>query len=55
MLGGSTLVKLRPALFEAELAEESRIPATFEVLFLAGWAPHPDQSKPRPGPRPRIG
>lgn len=34
---------------------EGRIPATFEVLFLAGWAPSPDQAKPRPGPRRRIG
>jgi NADH dehydrogenase [ubiquinone] 1 alpha subcomplex assembly factor 5 len=32
-----------------------RIPATFEVLFLAGWAPRPDHAKPRPGPRRRIG
>ena len=34
---------------------QGRIPATFEVLFLTGWAPHPDQAKPRPGPRRRIG
>lgn len=29
---------------------EGRIPATFQVLYLTGWAPHPDQQKPlRPG------
>jgi NADH dehydrogenase [ubiquinone] 1 alpha subcomplex assembly factor 5 len=32
-----------------------RIPATFEVLFLTGWAPHPSQKSPPPGPRRRIG
>jgi NADH dehydrogenase [ubiquinone] 1 alpha subcomplex assembly factor 5 len=32
-----------------------RIPATFEILFLTGWAPHPAQAKPRPGPRRQIG
>jgi NADH dehydrogenase [ubiquinone] 1 alpha subcomplex assembly factor 5 len=33
---------------------EGRIAATFEVLFLTGWAPHPEQATPRPGPRRRI-
>jgi SAM-dependent methyltransferase len=27
---------------------EGRIPATFEVLFLCGWAPHPSQPAPLP-------
>jgi SAM-dependent methyltransferase len=27
---------------------EGRIPATFEILFLCGWAPHPLQPKPLP-------
>lgn len=27
---------------------EGRVPATFEVLFLCGWAPHPSQPKPLP-------
>jgi SAM-dependent methyltransferase len=27
---------------------EGRLPATFEVLFLCGWAPHPEQPKPLP-------
>jgi len=34
---------------------EGRIPATFEILFLTGWAPHPDHAKPRRGQRRRIG
>ncbi len=30
--------------------EDGRIPATFEIINFAGWAPHPDQPKPkRPG------
>ena len=27
---------------------EGRIPATFEILFLCGWAPHPKQPQPLP-------
>ncbi|KGM30248.1 methyltransferase domain-containing protein [Inquilinus limosus] len=27
---------------------DGRIPASFEVLFLAGWAPHDSQQRPRP-------
>lgn len=27
---------------------DGRIPASFEVLFLAGWAPHESQQQPRP-------
>lgn len=31
-------------------AGEGRIPATFEVLFLTAWTPHPDQQQPlKPG------
>lgn len=31
-------------------AGEGRIPATFEVVFLTAWAPHPDQQQPlKPG------
>lgn len=33
---------------------DGRIKTTFEVLFLTGWAPHPDHASPRPGPRRRI-
>jgi NADH dehydrogenase [ubiquinone] 1 alpha subcomplex assembly factor 5 len=29
---------------------DGRIPATFQVVFLTGWAPHADQPKPlQPG------
>ncbi len=29
---------------------DGRIPATFEIVFLTGWAPHQGQQKPlRPG------
>ena len=40
----------RTALIYAERFGEAngRIPATFEVLFLCGWAPHPSQPKPLP-------
>jgi len=40
----------RAALIYAERFGEAdgRIPATFEVLFLCGWAPHPSQPKPLP-------
>jgi NADH dehydrogenase [ubiquinone] 1 alpha subcomplex assembly factor 5 len=40
----------RAALIYAErfADAEGRIPATFEVLFLCGWAPHPSQPQPLP-------
>jgi hypothetical protein len=29
---------------------EGRVPATFEIVYLLGWAPHPSQQKPlKPG------
>lgn len=43
------------AIYADRFAEaDGRIRATFEVLFLTGWAPHPDETKPRPGPRREI-
>jgi len=31
-------------------ADDGRVPATFEVIYLTAWAPHPSQQKPaRPG------
>ena len=38
----------RAALIYAERfgGTDGRIPATFEILFLCGWAPHPSQPKP---------
>jgi SAM-dependent methyltransferase len=37
--------------YRAQFADaEGRIPATFQVIFLTGWAPHPSQPQPlRPG------
>jgi SAM-dependent methyltransferase len=32
--------------FERFAAEDGRIVATFEIITLTGWAPHPDQQKP---------
>jgi hypothetical protein len=39
------------ALYEERFADaDGRIPATFQVLYLTGWAPHASQPRPlRPG------
>jgi SAM-dependent methyltransferase len=62
----NALAERRPYLRRATLARaaaiyaerfanpDSRLRATFEVLYLTGWAPHPDHAKSRPGPRRRI-
>jgi len=43
-------VKAAEAYSHAFADEDRRIPATFEVIHFAGWAPHPDQPRPkRPG------
>jgi SAM-dependent methyltransferase len=34
---------------------DGRLIATFDLITLTGWAPHPDQPAARPGPRRRIG
>jgi SAM-dependent methyltransferase len=35
---------------ERHAGPDGRVPATFEILTLTGWAPHPDQQQPlRPG------
>jgi SAM-dependent methyltransferase len=49
--GSKTLfVKAAEAYSHAFADEDGRIPATFEVIHFAGWAPHPDQPRPkRPG------
>ena len=37
-------------LYAERYGREGRIPATFDVTYLAGWAPHASQQKPlRPG------
>lgn len=38
------------ARYDAAFGRDGRIPATFELLFLAGWSPHESQQQPlRPG------
>lgn len=38
------------ARYDAAFGQDGRIPATFEFIFLTGWAPHESQQKPlRPG------
>ncbi|MEL7303666.1 MAG: SAM-dependent methyltransferase, partial [Pseudomonadota bacterium] len=45
LLGG-----IAAKLAERAATPDGRIAATFEVLSMTGWAPHPDQPKPlRPG------
>ena len=53
-LSRATLARAQAIYAERFGDSDGRIPATFEVLFLTGWAPHPDHAKPRPGPRRRI-
>lgn len=36
------------AIYEARWGEDGRIPATFEIVSLAGWAPHESQQQPAP-------
>ncbi|WP_440958994.1 methyltransferase domain-containing protein [Oceanicaulis sp. LC35] len=46
----SLFVKTAEAYAEAFAEADGKIPATFEIIHFAGWAPHPDQPKPkRPG------
>ena len=54
-LGRATLARAGAIYAERFSNADGRIAATFEVLFLTGWAPHPSQAKPSPGPRRRIG
>jgi SAM-dependent methyltransferase len=43
-------VKTAQAYSEDHAHEDGKVPATFEIINFAGWAPHPDQPKPkRPG------
>jgi len=34
--------------FERFAAEDGRVAATFEIITLTGWSPHPDQQQPLP-------
>jgi NADH dehydrogenase [ubiquinone] 1 alpha subcomplex assembly factor 5 len=53
-LSRATLARAGAIYAERFATGEGRITATFEVLFLTGWTPHPDHATPRPGPRRRI-
>jgi len=53
-LSRATLARAGAIYAERFAGADGRITATFEVLFLTGWAPHLDHTKPRPGPRRRI-
>lgn len=38
------------AIYDQAFGQDGRVPATFEIVFLTGWAPHDSQQKPlRPG------
>jgi SAM-dependent methyltransferase len=46
----ATLVRMAEIYAERFAAGDGRLRATFEIVWLSGWAPHPDQQKPlRPG------
>jgi NADH dehydrogenase [ubiquinone] 1 alpha subcomplex assembly factor 5 len=53
-LSRATLARAGAIYAERFGTADGRIAATFEVLFLTGRAPHPDHTKPRPGPRRQI-
>jgi NADH dehydrogenase [ubiquinone] 1 alpha subcomplex assembly factor 5 len=53
-LSRATLARAGAIYAERFGTADGRITANFEVLFLTGWAPHPDHAKPRAGPRRRI-
>jgi NADH dehydrogenase [ubiquinone] 1 alpha subcomplex assembly factor 5 len=50
-LSRATLARAGAIYAERFSNADGRILATFEILFLTGWAPHADHAKPRPGPR----
>ncbi len=41
-----TLAAARRVYRERHAGPDGRVPATFQVVFLSGWAPHPDQPRP---------
>jgi NADH dehydrogenase [ubiquinone] 1 alpha subcomplex assembly factor 5 len=53
-LSRATLARAGAIYAERFGAGDGRIAATFEILFLTGWAPHPDQKTSRPGTRRQI-
>lgn len=53
-LRSATLARATALYAERFAGPDGRVKATFEILFLTGWAAHPDHKRPRPGPRRRI-
>ena len=53
-LSRATLARAGAIYSERFATANGRIKATFEILYLTGWAPHPGHARPRPGPRRRI-
>ena len=47
--GRATLARAGAIYAERFADADGRIPATFEMLFLTGWAPRPDKPNPAPG------
>jgi hypothetical protein len=46
----ATLMRMAELYAQRFADPDGRVRATFEVVWLSGWAPHPDQQKPlRPG------
>jgi hypothetical protein len=45
-LGGATLRRLFEIYAERFADADGRIRATFEIVWLSGWAPHESQQKP---------
>lgn len=47
---GKSVMMRAADIYREEFSEDGRIPATFELIFLAGWSPDESQQKPlRPG------
>jgi SAM-dependent methyltransferase len=44
----ATLRRLIEIYVERYAGDDGRIPATFEIIWLSGWAPHQSQQRPRP-------
>jgi SAM-dependent methyltransferase len=46
----ATLIRMAEIYAERFADEDGRVRATFEIVWLSGWAPHPDQQQPlKPG------
>ena len=47
----TTLLRMAEIYSEEFADNDGRVRATFEIVWLSGWAPHPDQQRPlKPGP-----